>query len=171
MTLGEFLNWLNENPFYTALYLIILPLAAWMAGAVNKDEGHLPPWKYVYTVLIYLVCIPGIFALTLNVYLFLFEKRSIFDLQVNTQILPVFSMILTLLVVKKDVDLDKVPGFEKISGLSIVIASAISIMWMIDKVHIVLFSYLPVYALLIIFLVLLAAIMIGWYKFVKKKPN
>ncbi len=171
MTLGEFLSWLNENPFYTSLYLIIIPVSAWLIGIVNKDEGHETPWKYIYALIVYLVCIPGIFALTLNVYLFLFEKKSVLDMQVNTQILPIFSMIMSLLIIRKDVNLDLIPGFQRISGLSIMIATAITIMWFVDKIRIVVFSYLPIQSLLFIFIFLLAALMYGWYRLMRKKPN
>jgi hypothetical protein len=171
MTLGEFLTYLNNNPLYVVVYLILIPFAAWLAGVMSKDEGHRSPWKYIYAVLIYLVCIPGIFALTLNVYLFLFERRSIFDLQVNTQILPVFSMIATLLIIRKDVDLDLIPGFHRISGLIMMIAAAICIMWFVDKVRIIIFSYMPIQSLLLIFVGLLIVIRLGWYWMFQKKSG
>ena len=79
MTLGEFFDWTAEHPSFLIVFFIAIPVIALLAGLFSKGEGHLSPWKYLYSTLIYLVSIPGIFAVTLSVYLFLFERRSIMD--------------------------------------------------------------------------------------------
>ncbi|NNE28132.1 MAG: hypothetical protein HKN16_00745, partial [Saprospiraceae bacterium] len=99
MTLQDFFNHLSENPFYLLAYFLLIPLTAFLAGWLGKGEGEMKPWCYLYAVLIYLICIPGVFAITLNVYLFLFERQPIFRTDVYTQILPVLSMIATLLII------------------------------------------------------------------------
>ena len=83
MTLQEFFELLTNNPAYIIFYFSIIPFAAFLAGVLGKGEGHLTPWNYLYSALIYLVCVPGIFAVTLDVYLFLFEKQSIFELSLQ----------------------------------------------------------------------------------------
>ena len=150
MTLGEFFDWTGDHPGALFAFFIGIPLIALLAGFFSKGEGHLSPWKYLYSVLIYLTSVPGIFAITLNIYLFLFERRSIMDSNLYTQVLPVLSMIATLLIIKKQVSLDKVPGFDKLSGLIIVIASLMSIMWLLDKTHIYAISFLPFYVVILI---------------------
>ena len=162
MTLGEFLSFLNSNPVYIIFYLILMPFAAWLAGVMGKGEGYLPPWKYLYSGLVYLVCIPGIFAIALNVYQFLFERRSIMDMQLNTQLLPVFSMVVTLLIIRRNVDLKFIPGFDRLGGLITIIAALIILMWAVDRTRIIVFSYLPVQYLIGIFIILLIAIRWGW---------
>ena len=112
MTLAEFFEWIGERPGLILSYFIAIPVVALLAGLFNKGEGHLSPWKYLFSVLIYLVAIPGIFAVTLSVYMFLFERRSIMDTNMYTQVLPIFSMIVTILIIKREVDLDLVPGFD-----------------------------------------------------------
>ena len=42
-----------------------------MGSGETADE--IWKWRYVYAGLVYLACIPGVFAITLNVYLFLFS--------------------------------------------------------------------------------------------------
>ena len=73
MTLREFFQLLADNHLYVIFFFTIIPFAAWLAGLLGKGEGHLAPWKFLYSTLIYLVCVPGIFAVSLDVYLFLFE--------------------------------------------------------------------------------------------------
>ncbi len=168
MTLRECIALLGENGAYVVFYFLMMPVIALIAGFMGKGEGHESPWKYFYSTLIYAVCIPGIFAITLSVYLFLFERISIFDSNIYTQILPVISMLGTLFIIRQNVSFDDIPGFGKISGLTMMIASTILIMWFVDKTHIIVFSYLPISTLLIIFLVLLFVIRFGWKTLLSK---
>ncbi len=162
MTLREFFQLLADNPAMIIGYFLFIPIAAFLAGWLGKNEGHLSPWKYLYSMLIYLVCIPGIFAVTLNIYLFLFEKQSIFDTDIYTQILPILSMIATLLLIRNNVNLDRIPGFGKLSGLVMMIGSILALMWIADKTRILVFSYLPFQNVILIFVVLLIAVRFGW---------
>lgn len=80
------------------------------------------PWKYLYSFLIYAVTIPGLFAISLSIYLFFFERGSIMDANIFTQVLPIISMLLTISIIRKTVDLDLIPGFNKLSSLMLVIS-------------------------------------------------
>jgi FlaA1/EpsC-like NDP-sugar epimerase len=139
-------------------------LTALLASIFGRNEGAKSPWKQLYTVLVYLTCIPGIFAVTLNVYLFLFERQSVFDTNIFTQILPIFSMIITLWLVRKNVSFDDIPGFDKIGGLIMIIAALIIFMWFLEKTHILAITVVPFSYFLILFIVLLVIIRFGWKK-------
>lgn len=167
MTLAEFFEWIGERPGLILSYFIAIPVVALLAGLFNKGEGHLSPWKYLFSVLIYLVAIPGIFAVTLSVYMFLFERRSIMDTNMYTQVLPIFSMIVTILIIKREVDLDLVPGFDKISGLLLIIASVMTLMWIIDKTHIYSITFMPFYAVILILLAGFVVIRLGLRRLAK----
>lgn len=168
MTLQEFFSLLAANPVWILAYFILIPFTAWLAGILGKGEGHLDPWKYLYSTLIYLVCVPGIFAVTLSVYVFVFERRSIFQTDIYTQILPVLSMIATLLLIRRNVDLDLIPGFGKITGLIMMIAAIFAFMWVLDKTHIWVVSYLPFWQGILIFIGLLLVVRWGWTRLAKK---
>jgi len=109
-----------------------------------------------------LACIPGILAVALNVYLFLFEKQSIFDADIFTQILPILFMMLTIIIIRRNVNLDEVPGFGKLSGLIMMISAVLIIMFFLDRTRIYIFSYLPLSNAIIAFIVLLLVIRFGW---------
>ncbi len=164
MTLQDFFNLLSENPFWVLSYFLLIPFTALLAGILGKGEGHLEPWTYLYTTLIYLVCIPGIFAVTLSVYVFVFEKRSILQTDMYNQVLPIFSMILTLFLIRKNVDLKHVPGFDKITGLIAMIFAVFSIFWVLDKTRIWVVSFLPFWQGILIFISFLLAARWGWKK-------
>ncbi len=143
MTLQDFFNWVKVNPYYTLAYFILIPVIALLAGIFAKNEGHQSPWKYVYTILIYLVCIPGIFAVTFNIYLFFWERSSIMDAEILLQVIPVLSMIVTLYIIKSNVDLDYIPGFDKLSGLMTIIGILLTLMWILDRTHFFVFASMP----------------------------
>lgn len=171
MTLEEFFQLLAGNPVWILAYFILIPFTAFLAGILGRGEGHLDPWKYLYSTLIYLVCVPGIFAVTLSVYVFVFERRSIFQTDIYTQILPIISMIATLLLIRRNVDLDRIPGFDKISGLILMIFAVFAIFWVLDKTHILVISYLPFWQGILIFIGLLAVVRWGWSRMTKKPVN
>lgn len=165
MTLKEFFQLLAGNPEILIFFFIACPLTALLASWLGRGEGHISPWKYMYSALVYIICIPGIFAVTLNIYLFLFERQSVFDMDLWTQVLPVVSMILTLLLIRKNVSFDQIPGFGKIHGLMLMIGAILIIMWLIDRTHIIAITFIPFYQVILAFLILLAIVMFGWRRF------
>lgn len=164
MTLGEFFTMCGENPKLLLGYFLLIPLIALLALFFSKGQGHLFSWKYLYTLLIYLVCLPGIFAVTLSVYLFLFERRSIMETNLYTQVLPILSMIATIILIRKQTDLDLVPGFGKLSGLITVISVLMVLMWIIEKTHIYSITFIPFYVVVLILVIGFLVIRTGFKK-------
>jgi phosphoglycerol transferase MdoB-like AlkP superfamily enzyme len=167
MTLRDFFEAASAQPVYIVFFFVMIIVVALLTGVLAKGEGEESPWKYLYSTILYLVCVPGIFAITLQIYLFLFERRSVFDMNLLLEILPIFSMVATILIVRRNVDMDRIPGFDKLSGLVMMIFSALAIMWFIDKTRIIIFSYMPIQTVLLIFAGLLLAIRLGWSRLIK----
>ncbi len=162
MTLKEALDSLTANPIYVLIYLGIIPVMAFVAGIISREKGQEAPWTYLYSTLIYFICVPGIFSITVSIYQFLFERRSIWDADVFVQVLPIISMVVTLLIIRRNVNLDYIPGFDKLSGLVMVIAATLTIMWFVDRLRIIVFSYLRFEYVIFFFIGLLLVIRIGW---------
>ena len=164
MTLGDFLNLLANSPEIMLFYFIALPLTAFLAGIFGRNEGHISPWKYLYSGIVYLAVIPGIFTVVLNVYLFLFERQSIFNAHLYTQIFPILCMILTLYLVNRNVSFSDIPGFGKLSGLMMMLLAIIAVMWICDKTQIIAIAFMPFQYVLLIFLAILLIFRFGWSK-------
>ena len=164
MTLQELFDFIGNNPTWIIVYFTLIPFTALLAGFMGKGEGNLTPWKQLYSILIYMVCIPGIFAITLSIYFFLFERRSILQTDVYNQIVPVVSMIATLLLIRNNVSMDRIPGFGKISGLMMVIFATLMLMWGLDRtrIYIVAFTRMPFYYVAGIFVALFLMIRFGF---------
>ena len=77
-------------------------------------------------------------------------------------------MIATLMIIRRNVDFDAIPGFEKLSGLMTMISATLIIMWFVDRTHIVVFSYLRFEVVVLIFIGLLLVIRFGWSRFFSK---
>lgn len=158
MTLGQFFDYLSANPAVVLAFFIGIPFTALLAGIFGKGEGHLSPWKYLYSALIYLVCVPGIFAAALAVYLFLFQRGgNIFNVNLLTQVLPIASMILTLGIIRRNAPFNYIPGFERLSGLMMMIFATFLLMYFIDRLHLIAWVSVPVQYLLLIVAGLLLA--------------
>ena len=164
MTLKDFFDLIGDNPVWILVYFTMIPITAFLAGIFGKGEGHLTPWKQLYSTLIYMVAIPGIFAITLSIYFFLFERRSILDTDVYNQIVPVGSMLLTLLLIRKNVNMERIPGFGKVSGLMMMIFATLALMWGLDRtrIYVVAFTRMPFYYVLGIFAGLFLMVRFGW---------
>ncbi|MEM9836570.1 MAG: hypothetical protein AAF828_08715, partial [Bacteroidota bacterium] len=152
MTLQEAFDYAGDNPNYIVFYFCLVPFAALLAGWMEREEGHLPPWNYLYSALVYMVAIPGILAIGLGVYKWLFERQSIMQSSVILQVLPIVSMLVTFFIVKSNVKIDALPGFQRLGGLVMMISAAMAIMWFVDRVRIIVFSYMPIQYLLIFLL-------------------
>ena len=158
MTLGEFFGLMSENPSIVLFYFIALPLCALLAWVFGKGDGDKSPWKYFYCAVIYMACVPGIFAITLSIYQFLFERMPVSEMNIFTQILPVISMILTIWLVMKNVSLDQIPGFGKVSALMVIILVLLAVMWGLDRTRIIAFTGFPFYYIIVILIVMFVVI-------------
>ena len=171
MTLNDFFVAVADNQYYAIAFFAIIPVCAFLVGLIGGQKDHLSPWKYIYTILIYLVSIPGIFAVALNCYLFLFQRRDIMETELLTQVLPIISLLITFAIIRNNVKLDFIPGFDKISGLWLMLFATMFLMWFLEKIHIVVFSFLPFQYLLGFFGVLFLVIYVGWRKFASQKTQ
>lgn len=156
MTLAQFFEVCSQNASVTLFYFIATPLTAFLASIFGRGEGHLSPWKYLYSFLIYAVTIPGIFAVSLSIYRFFFERGSIMDANIYTQILPIVSMFITLSIIRRSVDLDQIPGFGRLSSLMLLVSIVLLVMWIMEKTNLFVFTYMPFWQ----FILLLIAVFV-----------
>ena len=162
MTLADLFTYANHHPAHVVFYFALIPFAALLAGWMEREEGHLPPWNYLYSVLVYLVAVPAILSAAYSVYRWFFDRESIMNTNLLLQVLPVVSMLLTFLIIKQHVRIATLPGFGRLSGMVMMIVSAMAIMWFLDRFHIIGFTYIPFHYLLLVFLALLFAIRYGF---------
>ena len=161
MTLGEFFEVVGNNPSIILFYFIAVPLTALLAWIFGRKEGHISPWKYLYTTLIYMALVPGIFAVTLSAYMLLIERQSIQNIDLFTQIIPIISMALTLFLIKQNTSIRDIPGFGKLSGLMLIITVVLILLMILNHTHIFAITTFPFYYVIIFLIILFVVIRIG----------
>ena len=72
------------------------------------------------------------------------------------------SFIITLLLIREQVSVRELPGFGRLGGLIGMIGAALVIMWVVDRIHFVVFSRMKMQYLVLIFLLLLYVIRKSW---------
>ncbi|MEE4311497.1 MAG: hypothetical protein V2J62_06465 [candidate division KSB1 bacterium] len=133
MTIQELLNLIGEHPIILlALFTAPVVLACilsikFKAGAITN------PWKRLFSVLTYSVCVPGIFSLVLIGYTMFFQRGDLTRVNVLVYFLPVVSMIITLSLIRKSIAFDDIPGFDRLSGLMVILAISFAIALGIEK--------------------------------------
>ncbi len=163
MTLRDVFQAISGQPALLFLLLMAIPTGAFLVNLWSGSTAEeIIKWKYVYAVLVYLACIPGMFAVTLNIYLFLFERQSVWDMNLALQILPILTMIATLMLIRRKIPFDYIPGFGKLSGFLTLIVAVIGIMWFIDRTRIYAVTYIPFIYIAVGFVALLLIIRFAW---------
>ena len=166
MTLRDIFDHVSANPSALIWFLLCIPLLTFIVSI--WQDPNTPPQqsqaRYMYAVLAYCAAIPGIFAFTLNLYTFLFERQSIWTMNLVTQVLPIVTMVVTLILIKRNVPFEHVPAFGKLSGFITLIFAAIGIMWFVDRLRIYAITYVPFQYIAIGFIGMLLLIRFGWKK-------
>jgi hypothetical protein len=137
MTIQDLIQMANGHLLALVIFFVAPPVLAWLCGlAHGRGHGGVSPWKYIYSVLVYMVCIPGLFSCVLTGYALFFQRANLTNVNVAIYFLPIISMVVTLIFIHKTVNFENVPGFDRISGLMAMIGCSFVIALAIDKTRI-----------------------------------
>jgi hypothetical protein len=166
MTLQELFDSLAAKPIPVVVFFILLPIAAAIGGKIaSNDEVRQSPWNYFYATLVYLTCVPGIFALVLCFYTLFFERqRSLLEVNALVYFLPLFSMVATLLIINQKIAMKYIPGFRRLSGLLMMLAITFITILIIQQTRIWVVFHGSAMQLFGLFIVLFLVFYYGWYK-------
>ncbi|MEZ0483241.1 hypothetical protein [Fibrella aquatica] len=163
MTFRDLFNYAAAYPGLFILFLLAIPVLAFVVNILAGETAEeIWQWRYLYAGLVYAACIPGMFAVTLNIYLFLFERQSIWAMNLVLQLVPIATMVATLMLVRRKLPFQYVPGFGRLSSFLTLIAALIGILWFVDRLRLVAFTYVPFSYIVIGFVALLLIIRFAW---------
>jgi hypothetical protein len=137
MSTREFIEMAGHHWLVLLAMFLAPPLAAWLCGVAHgRNGGGNSPWKYCYSLLVYLTCVPGTFAAVITAYTLFFTRENLLDVNPLVYFLPLASMVATLVLIHKNVSFDLVPGFDRLEGLMVMIACSFAFALAIQKTKI-----------------------------------
>jgi hypothetical protein len=132
MTARDLIDAAGRHPALLASLSLLPPLGALLLGWLHgRGGGARAPWRHLYGVLVYVACVPGIGAAVLTAYTLFFTRESLL-----VYVVPVVSMGVTLPLIRRNVSFDDVPGFDRLSGLMVLIALTFAVVLAIRKTFI-----------------------------------
>jgi hypothetical protein len=137
MTARDLIDAAGRHPALLASLSLLPPLGALLLGWLHgRGGGARAPWRHLYGVLVYVACVPGIGAAVLTAYTLFFTRESLLDKDLLVYVVPVVSMGVTLPLIRRNVSFDDVPGFDRLSGLMVLIALTFAVVLAIRKTFI-----------------------------------
>ncbi len=138
MTIQDGLELIGRFSLVIAVYFTIPPLLGWLMGFVGYDrEGETSAWDYTYSLLIYLVGIPGVISAVLIGYSLFFVRQNLLEVNFLIYFLPVISMTASFFVIGRRVSFDRLPGFDRLTGLMILIALSFLVILALHKLRLI----------------------------------
>ena len=140
MTTRELIQLAGQHSWTLVAVFVVPPVAAWLLGQMHeRGRGGVAPWKYLYAGLVYLACVPGMFAGVITAYTLFISRENLLDANLLVYFLPLVSMVATLIFIRKSVSFDEVPGFDRLSGLMVMVGCSFAVALAIQKTNIWIF--------------------------------
>jgi hypothetical protein len=117
MTINDLLGAAAAFQWPIGIYFALIPLLTRLIGlAHGGTPGDQTRWRHLYSALIYLVSFPGVMACVLTGYGLLFVRQDLRNVPLLLYFIPILSMFITWWFAHRQVDLDALPGFDRLSG-------------------------------------------------------
>jgi hypothetical protein len=168
MTLQQLFDSIGENPTLMLTFFIGLPIVAFVMTWITGEDSYKSPWNFIYSGIIYAAAIPGIFATMLVAYTLFFENTSLLQVNWIVYFLPIIAMFATLFILSRKLQLDKIPGFDKISGMIFMITIASIVIFLLSRMRIWTVFIGSIWHLFGLFILLLIAFRFGFKRMFAK---
>lgn len=164
MTIQQLLDWFSQNQYYVLGYFALL-LVLSIITVIIVNKNNIGTLKYLMSAIVYGVTVPGILAFILTLYTLLILRSSLLHVSFVAYFAPIIAMIITLTILNKKANMRQIPGFEKLSGLIIMILIAFGIVFILQKTYFGVLFIGGFAQLALVFIALLVLIRIAWAKF------
>lgn len=170
MTIRELINTAQSHSVLITALFILIPFFTWSLKYLHGWNGaRKKQWRRVYTLLVYLACIPGSFSLVLTFYTLFFTSESLLDANLLVYAMPIASMIVTILLMQKAIDIYEVPGFGRLAGLMIMLFVSMGFALAVRKTRIFIFFGSGISSLLWLTLLAYGLLEFGCWLLFRKK--
>ena len=115
MTLQELAGLAASHPVSVSLYFLTPPALIWLVTRLRG--GASPggtPWRWLYSVALYAVSIPGLLAILMASDQLM--RGGLMQMDLLLHVLPLISLVITLLLFWNLPNPESIPGFRRVSG-------------------------------------------------------
>lgn len=143
MTIEDLLTYLTIDKTGLFLFFILLPIITILITVVSSGRSLEKPYSYVYSVLLFVVCIPGVLSVTLWVYSMFFERKAIWQLPFFVYYLPIIIMAICIYILKKKrISIRRLPWTGELYEFLVLLIITFASILIIMKLQIINFSRL-----------------------------
>lgn len=136
MTINELVALAGESPTLIAIALAAPPALAALTLLAGRDPIGRSPTRYLFAVLVYLVCVPGMLAAVITGYTFFFQNADLREVDALVYFGPIGAMVLTLILIGRRTPLSRVPGFGQIGGLMVLLGVSFAVALVLQRLRV-----------------------------------
>lgn len=172
MTTRELIMMAGMYPWHVLGAFVAVPFLAGLLGLIlGVQRAKQSPWRYLYSILVHLACVPGMAAAVLTGYAVLFTRQNLLDVNLLIYLLPIMSMAATLLFIRRNVSFDDIPGFDRLSGLMVMIAITFMLVLALERTRIWLVFGASIYTVFALVIVCYGLLKWGAYMLFRRKDE
>lgn len=169
VSVNDLIAAMAHHPEYIALYLGLLPLLGFLASYNIKFGLATAPIKIILSCIIYLAALPGMLASALVFYSLLILHQNILNVNALIYFAPIISMIATFTLIKRKIAFNRLPGFDRLSGLMMLLFITCLIVLLLYRFRLVVGFFGSLSHLLIAGVVIFIAFKIALHKLFSKR--
>lgn len=137
MTINTFLESFSNYENYALIYFGLMPLLGLLFSKLHKITIYHNVYDYILSIVVFGTTIPGISSLSLLFYSIFLLNENILNVNVILYFLPIISMILSLFIISRRVSFNRLPGFNKLWSLIIILLIVHIIIFFLFRLHFV----------------------------------
>ncbi len=164
MSIQDLIDFFNNYQYYVLGYFIVILFFSLMANIIVSSK-NINTLKYIMSILVYSVTIPGMLALFLLLYNILFLKTNILKVSIISYFAPIIAMIITIVILNQKVKMNRLPGFNKLSSLFVMISIAFGIIFVLQRSYFGVLILGSFTHLIIVFAILMIILRFSWNRF------
>lgn len=163
MTIQDIINSLSYSPLPIFIYYGVIALTTVALLNLIK-ESNVNNLKYVASAIVYGVCVPGIFSVLLIFYTLFLLNTSLLEVSMTIYFLPIVMMAFVLYGLNKKLKMRLIPGFDRLSGLMILIAITMLIIFVLQRTYFGVLFIGGFFQILVVFIILFLLLKMAWTK-------
>ena len=135
LTIDDLIRAAGQHAWLLMGLFVVPPLLTALIGLVHRtpERGAHTPYRHLYCGLIYSVAFPGMMAAALTGYGMFFLRADLRSVPILLYFVPIASMVGTWALMRRQVDLDSVPGFQRLSALMLGMALCFVVAFVVNR--------------------------------------